>query len=49
MNGEWKSLGVKSAEENGSREKLMRVGGVNGSPTLAGHQDPSRRERKDRA
>lgn len=31
MNGEWKNLGVEGAEENGGREKLMRIAGVDGT------------------
>jgi len=31
MNGEWKNLGVEGAEENGGREKLMRISGVDGT------------------
>lgn len=47
MKGEWENRGVEGAEENGGKEELMRIADVDGT-TLAGHQDPSRREWKDR-
>lgn len=28
MNGEWKNLSVEGAEEDGGREKLMRIAGA---------------------
>lgn len=46
MNGEWKNLSVEGAEEDGGREKLMRIAGVDGTNISRSSRSPQRGERR---